>query len=194
MRRVQGGTFALVLVSLLVAPITGRADPESQDPTWPGWMAQLQNEIDPPTGLSTEDRQTCDDRLLTTLNQQFEANFTSQDMALIDTPTWAAPDTAFMRGGGYNIRIVASGLSEAEVKRIHAGRFIGHIDGFPADLEPSLHVPGTIGSAQVFASDATAGTVDFVAHIDTAYAYTPLGFIVHMIRDVWGAKGRKPCP
>jgi hypothetical protein len=37
-------------------------------------------------------------------------------------------------------------------------------------------------------------SVNFTAHIDSAWADNPIGFLLHLFLDVFGAKSRKPCP
>lgn len=197
-RRWWGSAFgvALFLISAVSAAPICFADGSGDAPAWPAWMSALSHELKSPDSLPDELRQSCEDRILAALNARFGVRFSTTDVALVDVPGWAQPERAFMRGGAYNIRIVAGGFSQTELQRIKSGRFIGHLDGIPDDLKPSLHLPKKIKDNLVFNSTFANGTgsVDFVAHIDTAYAYSPLGFLVHMFRDVVGSKGRNPCP
>ncbi len=65
---------------------------------------------------------------------------------------------------------------------------------------PTLHVVGTPGAfdrlAQQFSNSNVGGmtSVSFTAHIDSAFAYNPIGLLFHLFKDLLGAGGRNQCP
>lgn len=184
----------VVAASLLVSSFALADGGPDAVPT--SWMVKLGNLMQPPTSLSSDMQNTCTQRILDALNDQFGMHFDTSDLAPIFVPGWKNMEMGFVRGGGYNIRVYATGLSSAEVKRVHAGRFLSKDHVFFRDLKPSLHVPNVIWgvSTMTKSQDASGGKVDFIAHIDSQWAYSPFGLLDHLFTDVLGSATRNPCP
>ena len=55
---------------------------------------------------------------------------------------------------------------------------------------------GARATRPTFQNSNTGGflSVTFTAHIDSAFAFNPIGAVIHLFRDVFGSKSRHPCP
>lgn len=163
----------------------------------PPWVAKIAGDIDPPTLLSAEQQNVCQELILSTLSDQFNIHFTDTDVVPVQAPNWSQSYPGFLHGGGYNIHVVTTGLSQDEINHFQDGRFIGHdANGHGDALQPSLHIPGSVDGANLVVKTFAngVGTLDFTAHIDSAYADSPLGFVKHYKIDVLGHATRPPCP
>jgi hypothetical protein len=179
------------LIAALLFPLAAaRADGDSQ---WPQWMTDLDQYVDLPDRMTPDQQTVCAQRIVNELNVRIQGfDFTPDDMAPIQMASWTSPRMGLLRGGGYNIRIVKSELSEKQVKKVKAGRYATKFDWLLDGVSPSLHVPGlTLGSQLLL---KTKDSVDFTAHIDSAFAYFPAGALAHLFVDVIGADTRDPCP
>lgn len=131
----------------------------------------------------------CEGKILARVNKQFGTNFSNSNV--IGT----SPN-----GGAVNLYIQgtsADGLTASEFNAIQPGRYtnaVGYLTGFG----PSLHItgPGLFDPQGVFSSTNVGGdlSVTFTAHIDSAFAYNPLGLLLHLFIDVLGHGSRSPCP
>jgi hypothetical protein len=165
----------------------------------PQWMQIENKEIEPPIHLSLSEQQTCASRLIAELNGETHASLSASNIASVRMPSWAHAEMGFVRGGGFNIRVKASyAKTDLATKRLHAGRFARTKAWFTLGAVPSLHLPDEIGGNKTFLETENAVTgmtdYDFVAHLDSGYAYLPIGLGLHLIRDLLGAKSRNPCP
>src|SRR5581483_11552171 len=109
-------------VALVLFPFA--AAHADMDPTWPEWMTTLDKIVDLPDHMTEDEQATCTERILDELNLKLKGNtFTLDDVAPIKMASWTYPRMGLLRGGGYNIRLVKSGLVGKQVKDIHPGRF-----------------------------------------------------------------------
>lgn len=163
------------------------------------WMQATDSmpDVNQPSDMSGADQENCTEVILGEVNARLGTSFVREDVAQVQMAGWDHPEAGFVRGGGYNIRIVKT-LSADEGSKVHAGRFADWWTFLDLGIRPSLHIPGNFDGQNVlnmnWSSDGQSVTVDFVAHTDDAYAYTPFGFIWHEVEDVIGANTRPPCP
>jgi hypothetical protein len=56
--------------------------------------------------------------------------------------------------------------------------------------------PAPLDQNAIFSNSNIGGltSVTFTAHIDSAWAYNPIGALLHWIIDVLGSNTRNPCP
>lgn len=184
-------SFFCTLIAALLFPLAAARAGDTSP--WPGWMTTLDKAVDLPDRMTPDEQAVCTQRILNELNVKLKGfNFTQDDMAPILMASWTTPRMGLLRGGGYNIRVVRSGLTAKQLKHIKAGRYVT-ITGILTDgISPSLHIPGlTLGAELLIKTD---DSVDFTAHIDSAYAYFPLGALAHLFIDLIGHSTRDPCP
>ena len=132
----------------------------------------------------------CTEPILSAVNNQFDANLSPDNVVLGFTP----------RGGAANLNIAAGGLPPAQFNAIQTGRYPLNWWSYVIGYGPTLHVTGRTyfdPAPAIFrnlnVSGATA--VLFTAHIDTAFAYNPIGFLIHFLIDVLHTGGpRSQCP
>jgi hypothetical protein len=178
-----------------VGDLEDQSDPalEAVDAEW------FDNDIsvmNPPDKMSLDEQNECIGKILIYVNNTFQTEFTKDNVMPVQLPSWEKAETGFVRGGGFNIRIV--GEAPANDNPVRYGRYMPWIGWIELGAHPALHLPGSIAGYQTFTrqpiADNTSNKVDFVAHIDTALPYEPVGAIIHLFRDVIGASGRNPCP
>jgi hypothetical protein len=190
----QGSFLVLATLTALVGNIYSFA---AEIPAQPEWMNSDLVGIDPPEQMSGADQDQCTRVILDEINTRTKISLTEDDVAPIKMPSWDRAERGFVRGGGFNIRIVTT-LSERsnQLHHLHSGRFANFITWLKMGDEPSLHLPKVIDDHQIFfkSEDETGTHVDFVAHVDSAYALLPIGFFKHIFTDVVGADTRNPCP
>ncbi len=167
------------------------------EPTRALWMNSSIKSIKVADHMSRDDEGYCQNAILNEVNHRLKTSFTLNDLAPIQMPGWPEPVMGFMRGGGYNIRIVGSvDRTSHQATHIKPGRFSDFETIVKLGAQPSLHIPKDIEGHAVFIKTESADQVqfDFVAHSDTGYAYLPIGVFIHGFRDVLGSKERSPCP
>jgi len=183
------------LVLLIFLSFMSKANASSNHPLW---MESQLIAIQKPTNLSESEQESCTLSLLNEVNHHLKTSFTEHDLAPIQMPGWDQPEMGFMRGGGFNIRIVTSVNRGTEGDHIHSGRFADLETALKLGAGASLHIPEKIEGLTTFlkseSDDGEQIQYDFIAHSDTGYAYLPLGVFIHVFRDVLGADGRRPCP
>ena len=136
----------------------------------------------------------CFGRILAAVNKRFKTHFTQADIV----PSYGPHDGNFMNGGGANIVIHAENLPAAQFQAIQLGRYtnlLGILTGIGASLRIAGH--GGLDPDAVFSKNNSGGvnSVTFTAHIDTSYAYNPIGLIIHGLVDLAHLFGpRNPCP
>jgi RHS repeat-associated protein len=143
--------------------------------------------VDPFGLCPPKKQQTCQDAILNAVNNQFGTNFTAADV-----------QSTFTNGGAVNLVINGTGLPASQFNSIQTGRspngFLGAVIGYG----PSLHIagPAPLDPSAVFNSSNIGGatSVTFTAHIDSAWAYNPIGALLHYFIDVRGQATRNPCP
>jgi hypothetical protein len=163
----------------------------------PTWINTDLSGVDEPVNLSGAEQEFCSQVILEEINKRAQLSLSENDIVKIQLPHWSQSETGFIRGGGFNIRVVTTiPESRKKLKHLHVGRFADFMSWLKMGDEPSLHLPGSIDGVQTyFETEDEAGThVDLVAHVDSAYAYLPLGLFEHLFKDVMGADTRNPCP
>jgi hypothetical protein len=184
--------FTKVIFCLLLCSLsTAQASPE--------WMKIRNDAIVRPDSMSADEQAECTESILTEMNRHFKTSWTADDIAPVQMPGWDHPEAGFIRGGGYNIRIVKTlNRGDESIKHIKAARYSTFESDVEIGAQPSLHIPGKIDGQQMFnketSSDKSTTTYDFIAHSDSAYAFLPIGSLLHLFEDVIGAKTRRPCP
>ena len=123
----------------------------------------------------------CTARILGVANQTLGTSFTSANVQ-------GSPSRI---GGAINISITAGNLPAAQFNAIVPGRYVSGPLQYLVGYGPSLHITGA-----GFKNNNVGGftSVTFTAHIDSAYAYNPIGFVLHEAIDVLGPNSRNPCP
>jgi len=136
---------------------------------------------------TSDDTPPCQPVILSAVNNQFGTNFTGANV-----------QSFFTNGGALNLVITGTGLTAPQFNSIHTGRFPSSVLGAITGHGPSLHITGQtpLDPGAVFNKRNIGGvtTVTFTAHIDSAYAYNPLGALAHLFTDVLGSGTRNPCP
>ena len=131
----------------------------------------------------------CTQPILNAVNKQFGTSFTANNVQ----------GDPFPNGGGTNLIIVGAGLSAAQFNSIQTGRYPLSPLTWLIGYGPTLHItgptffdppPATFQNSNV----GGATSVTFTAHIDTSFAYNPIGALIHLFRDLLHIGGpRKPC-
>ena len=190
--------FTMIWCLCAIAWPGARADEPQPTPAWMSATDSM-SDVEKPAGLSADDQEQCVGVVLGELNARLGTSFRRENVAPIQMAGWDKPEVGFVRGGGFNIRVVTT-LPVEDASQVHVspGRFADFWTFIDAGLRPSLHVPGSFDGQttfnQTWSDDGKTVSYDFVAHTDSAYAYLPFGFIFHEIRDVFGANSRPPCP
>jgi hypothetical protein len=128
----------------------------------------------------------CTSTVLNALNQRFGSNFNLLNVVNGD-----------MYNGAWNIVISATDLTPLLFNSIQPGRYPNSWMTIISGIGPTLHIVGQspIGSDFSFNNNNIGITsVTFSAHTDSAYAYHPLGALVHGIIDYLGRNSRSRCP
>jgi hypothetical protein len=131
----------------------------------------------------------CTTKILSAVNNQFGTNFTSDNVQ----------GNPFNNGGATNLNILGNGLPAAQFNSIQTGRYPLSPLTYLIGYGPTLHVagPGIFDPTAVFSNSNIGGTTSvlFTAHIDTSFAYNPIGAVIHLFRDLLHLGGpRNPCP
>jgi hypothetical protein len=185
----------LTILALFFSQCAARASAEE---TFPQWMhSKNLTDVTRPDGLGGAEQEECTQVILDEINRRLKTSFDRDNVAPIRLDDWTRDEMGFVRGGGFNIRIAGS-MSSEHSKRTHlrAARFADFATWLELGARASLHIPRDFDGETVFLKSERDDQVnyDFVAHMDTGYAYLPLGLLIHGLRDVAGADGRNPCP
>jgi len=164
----------------------------------PVWMQSQMDVIQKPDSMSGAEQEACVESILIEMNKRMKTSFTRENVSPIQMPDWDKPEVGFIRGGGFNIRIVAS-LTKEETKHTHIkpGRYADFETLIKFGAQASLHVPDVIDGRKFFLKTVSANgreNFDFIAHSDTAYSYLPVGTLIHVFVDVLQPEKRNPCP
>ncbi len=132
----------------------------------------------------------CQGPILNAVNNQFGTNFTDANV-----------QSTFTNGGGFNLVINGTGLSASQFNSIQTGRYASGFLNAITGVGPSLHLPAydAVNDPNAIFNNSNIGgmtSVTFTAHTDSAFAYNPLGALLHYILDVsdQGKATRNPCP
>lgn len=132
----------------------------------------------------------CTQPVLNAVNNQFGTSFTSADVQ----------GNPFGNGGATNLNILGSGLPTSEFNSIQTGRYPLNWWSYVIGYGPTLHITGRgfFDPAPATFTNSNIGGVTsvlFTAHIDTSFAYNPIGALIHLFRDLLHIGGpRNPCP
>jgi RHS repeat-associated protein len=132
----------------------------------------------------------CTQPILDAVNDQFGTNFTPDNVQ----------GDPFPNGQATNLSILATGLPAAVFNSIQTGRYPESPLTWVTGYGPTLHVTGQTYfdlAPATFQNNNAGGvtSVLFTAHIDSSFAYNPIGFLIHVIRDLLHIGGpRNPCP
>jgi len=133
------------------------------------------------------DTPPCQAVILSAVNNQFGTNFTNSSV-----------QSTFTNGGAFNLVINGTGLTPSQFNSIQPGRFPNGLIGIITGSGKSLHITGqtTLDPTAIFTKSNNGGvtSVIFTAHIDSAFAYNPIGALLHYLKDVQGQATRNPCP
>jgi hypothetical protein len=129
----------------------------------------------------------CTSTILSDVNNQFGTNFTPGDV-----------QSTTDYGQATNLNIVGNGLSASQFNSIQTGRYPLNWWSYMIGYGPTLHVTGQtyFDPYGTFQNGNVGGatSVLFTAHIDTSFAYNPIGALIHLLIDVLHLGGpRKPC-
>jgi hypothetical protein len=132
---------------------------------------------------------------LNAVNNQFDTSLTADNVLPTSDPNQQP-------GGQVNVNFgVNWGLGATQFNAIQSGRYApSGIWGVLTGYGPSLHVvagpSGLDPNTMTFGNSNLGGmySVGFTAHIDSAWADNPIGFLLHLFIDIFGSKSRHPCP
>ena len=145
-----------------------------------------------PNNPTQQQTNGCSATILSAVNNTFGTNATTNDVQ----------GDPFPNGNTTNLNIELNGLSSAQFNSIQTGRYPLHPWTYLIGYGPTLHVTGQTlfdPSPATFQNSNTGGatSVLFTAHIDSDYAYNPIGALLHGI-DVLltklGLTHHNPCP
>ena len=118
---------------------------------------------------------------------------------ILKQPLGDARGTYDPSGGEVNVDI-SGGATQAQFSEIGPGRYAPNLLTEITGIGPSLHVPagpsGLDQFAQFFQESETGGaySVSFTAHLDSDFAWNPIGAAAHYYTDVLGSATRNYCP
>lgn len=121
------------------------------------------------------------------MNNHFGKNFTSANVGTEGHAPFQWPQVP---GGTVNIDIFPP---EGQAGGISPGRYPVSWWTYLIGYGSTIHIPAGPGgldspSTLFFLSSG------FTAHLDSAYAYNPIGLVIHGLKDVKGVGGHSPCP
>jgi hypothetical protein len=126
----------------------------------------------------------CSAKILGAVNGQFGTSFTTTDVkSEFQYSSGAAAGT-----GTLNLNVSGGGVS--------VGRYPVNWWTYIIGYGPTLHIPAGPGGFGGLDSSLTLpfSSSQFTAHLDSALAYNPFGALFHLLIDVKGVGGYKPCP
>ncbi|MGH9477493.1 MAG: hypothetical protein ACRD1C_14405 [Terriglobales bacterium] len=130
----------------------------------------------------------CGDRLLTAVDNQF-GTIPLQ---------WNINTGGIAPGGGeYNLTMSSTSLTPSQFGAIDLGRYAS-LATMITGIGSSLHVAGrsALDPGAFFAKTDAGGvpSLTMTVHLDSGYAYNPLGLLIHTFGDVLGHATRDACP
>lgn len=134
--------------------------------------------------VAAEQQGPCEGTILNALNNRFGNHFASSNVE-----GWFQYSKGAPPGKG----TVNLDISLSQPAGVSAGRYPLHWWSYVVGYGPTLHIPGGPSSMDSRSTMQFSST-QFTAHIDSAYAYNPIGFGFHIAHDVLGIGGYSPCP
>ena len=112
--------------------------------------------------------------------------------------TYSVTNT-FPQGGATDLQITATNLTASQFNAFQTGRYPLKWWTYVIGYGPTLHVTGaTLFDPNAYFSNSNIGgwaSVNFTAHIDSAFAYNPIGWLIHFLVDKLHIGGpRNQCP
>jgi hypothetical protein len=112
--------------------------------------------------------------------------------------TYSVTNT-FPQGGATDLQIATTNLTASQFNALQTGRYPLNWWTYAIGYGPTLHVTGaTLFDPNAYFNNSNIGgvsSVDFTVHIDSAFAYNPIGLLIHFFRDFLHLGGpRNPCP
>jgi hypothetical protein len=138
----------------------------------------------------TQPKSPCTQPILNAVNNQFGTPFNQNDVQGVP----------FDNGGGTNLNILGTNLPASQFNSLQTGRYPINWYTYLIGYGPTLHITGTTHSdpPPAFFGNSNIGgqtSILFTAHTDSSFAYNPIGFLIHVIIDIFHVGGpRKPCP
>ena len=141
----------------------------------------------------------CVATILNAINKQFGTNLTSANLVPLITSASKndMPADHFLRGGGINIYVQATNLTQTQFNSMVPGRYPTTSAG---TLGPNLFIfQGTVPRTEtaIYQQNIDSQTnslgVTFTAHLDSADPVDVVGAIDHLFTDVFQIN-RDPCP
>jgi RHS repeat-associated protein len=145
-----------------------------------------ENETQPPQTTA------CTTTILSAVNSQFGTNATPANVINTSSSGQGAG------GQATNLQILLAGLPAGQFNSIQPGRYPLSPLTWLTGYGPTLHVTGQtpFDPTASFSNSNVGGitSVNFTAHIDSAFAYNPFGALFHLFIDFLHIGGpRKPC-
>ncbi|MGH9413496.1 MAG: hypothetical protein ACRD0Y_07120, partial [Terriglobales bacterium] len=129
----------------------------------------------------------CEGRLLTAVDNQF-GTIPLQ---------WNINTGLIASGGEFNLRMNSTSLTPSQFGAINLGRYAS-LATMITGIGSSLHVAGptALDPGAFFAKTDVGGvpSLTMTVHLDSGYAYNPLGLAIHTFEDVLGHATRNACP
>jgi RHS repeat-associated protein len=162
--------------------------PTTQPPSIPPGPPTLPPPTNPPPPtLMGQPQNPCAPSILRAVNQTYGTDLTEANI-----------QRDFTNGGAANLVLGAPNLPARQFNAIQPGRRPLSLLTTLIGYGPTLHIagPGFLDPAAVFSNSNIGGatSITFTAHIDSAFAYNPIGAVIHLFLDVFGHGSRNPCP
>ena len=122
----------------------------------PNWFDNNISVMNPPNKLTVEQQQACTVKILEYINDTFHTEFTPKDVMPVQLSGWKKPEMGFVRGGGFNIRVVGR-QPTVDPKTVHYGRYMPTIGWIELGAHAALHLPGSIDGFQTFTRKTAPG-------------------------------------
>ena len=148
------------------------------------------NDIPAPVGPPNQQQVAqCVASVVSAVNSTFHSSFTTAE----------ATGVYDANGGEVNVGI-SGDVTAAQFDAINPGRYSPTLLTTLTGLGPSLHVPSGPSpidlNATQFEKSGSGGlySVSFTAHLDSDFAWNPVGAVAHYYTDVLGSATRNYCP
>jgi RHS repeat-associated protein len=126
----------------------------------------------------------CEANILTAVNNKFGSNATTANVTGQFNYSQGAPQGE----GTLNLDISTNQPGSAS-----SGRYPIHWWTYIIGYGSTLHVPAGPGGADSPLTLPFSPNL-YTAHIDSAFPYNPIGLVAHLVVDMGGSGGYKPCP
>jgi len=131
--------------------------------------------------------EVCESRILNAVNDRFKTRFTTANVALMFRYSQGAPAGQ----GTLNLNIVVT--PENGPTRVSVGRYPVNPATYVLGVGPTLHIPSGPGVSDGPLTVPFSSS-QFTVHLDSAFPYNPVGLLTHLLLDIGGLGGYRPCP